>query len=265
MIIQNITPLLKKYKFTLSLLSLSLISFLGLMGMESATAQEFSLNLGEEGSLSGRVIQMLMLMTILSLAPAILIVVTSFTRIIIVLSMLRSAMGTQQTPPNVVLISLALFMTGFIMTPTIKDAYDNGIRPLIEETITEEVAFERTTAPFHAFMIKHVREKDLQLFLDLSRTEVPENKEATPFQVLVPAFMISELKRAFEIAFLIFVPFIVIDLIVASVLMSMGMMMLPPVMISLPFKLIFFVLVDGWNLITGSLIQSFGQGASGGF
>jgi len=265
MTLDKMTALMKKHKLGLTFMCISLISFLALMGMESATAQEFSLNLGEEGSLSGRVVQLLMLMTILSLAPAILIVVTSFTRIVIVFSLLRSAMGTQQTPPNVVIISLALFMTGFIMAPTIKDAYENGIRPLVEETITEEVAFERTTAPFHTFMLKHVREKDLQLFLDLSDTETPADKAATPFQILVPAFMISELKRAFEIGFLIFVPFIVIDLIVASVLMSMGMMMLPPVMISLPFKLIFFVLVDGWNLITGSLIQSFNQGGTGVF
>ncbi|MFC7050511.1 flagellar type III secretion system pore protein FliP [Emcibacter nanhaiensis] len=229
-----------------------------------AEAQQFSMDLGEEGSLSGRVVQLLLLMTVLSLAPAILVVVTSFTRIIIVFSLLRSAMGTQQTPPNVVLISLALFLTGFIMAPTIKDAYDQGISPLINEQITEEEAFDLTVQPFHTFMMRHVREKDLLLFLDLSNTEQPENPAATPLQVLVPAFMISELRRAFEIGFLIFVPFIIIDLIVASILMSMGMMMLPPVMISLPFKLIFFVLVDGWHLIAGSLIQSFNTGLPAG-
>ena len=201
-----------------------------------------------------------MLMTVLSLAPAIIIVVTSFTRIVIVFSLLRNAMGTQQTPPNVVLISLALFMTSFIMAPTLRVAYDNGIAPLIEEQITEEEAFERTTTPFHTFMMKHVREQDLLLFIDLSQIPAPDTAADTPFQVLVPAFIISELRRAFEIAFLIFVPFIIIDLVVASVLMSMGMMMLPPVMISLPFKLIFFVLVDGWHLVAGVLIQSYSQG-----
>ncbi|MCF8474269.1 MAG: flagellar type III secretion system pore protein FliP [Emcibacter sp.] len=248
---------LKKHKFTLSLLGLSLCSFLFILGSQTVFGQELSLNMGEEGTLSGRIVQLLVLMTVLSLAPAIIIVVTSFTRIVIVFSLLRSAMGTQQTPPNVVLISLALFMTFFIMAPTMKEAYDNGIEPLIAEKITEEVAFDNTTKPFHAFMMKHVREKDLLLFLDLSKLPPPEDKAATPFQVLVPAFIISELRRAFEIGFLLFIPFIIIDLVVASVLMSMGMMMLPPVMISLPFKLIFFVLVDGWNLVAGSLIQSF--------
>tara|TARA_B100001939_G_scaffold345686_1_gene362811 strand:+ start:5351 stop:6133 length:783 start_codon:yes stop_codon:yes gene_type:complete len=223
-----------------------------------ALAQQFSLDLGEDGTLSGRVVQLLMLMTVLSLAPAILVVVTSFTRIIIVFSLLRSALGTQQTPPNVVLISLALFMTGFIMAPTLKSAYEEGVSPLIEEQISEEEAFDKITQPFHDFMMRHVREKDLQLFVDLSGREPPADRTSTPFEILVPAFMISELRRAFEIGFLIFVPFIVIDLVVSSILMSMGMMMLPPIMISLPFKLIFFVLVDGWHLIAGSLIQSFG-------
>ena len=262
-------PFLKKHKFTVALLATSLTSFIAILFIlfldsQAVMAQEFSLNLGEEGSMSGRVVQLLMLMTVLSLAPAIIIVVTSFTRIVIVFSLLRSAMGTQQTPPNVVLISLALFMTSFIMAPTMKQAYDTGIAPLIAEQITEEVAFDRTTAPFHAFMMKHVREKDLLLFLDLSKIDPPETAADTPFQVLVPAFIISELRRAFEIGFLIFVPFIIIDLVVASVLMSMGMMMLPPVMISLPFKLIFFVLVDGWHLVAGSLIQSFNQGSPPG-
>ena len=235
-----------------------------ILSSQTVFGQEFSLNMGEEGPLSGRIVQLLMLMTVLSLAPAIIIVVTSFTRIVIVFSLLRSAMGTQQTPPNVVLISLALFMTSFIMAPTMKEAYDNGIAPLIAEQIAEDVAFDRTTAPFHAFMMTHVREVDLMLFLDLSKLDPPQTKADTPFQILVPAFIISELRRAFEIGFLIFVPFIIIDLVVASVLMSMGMMMLPPVMISLPFKLIFFVLVDGWHLIAGSLIQSFNQGPSPG-
>lgn len=227
-----------------------------------ASAQELSLNLGEDFALSGQIVQLLMLMTVLSLAPAILVVVTSFTRIIIVFSLLRSAMGTQQTPPNVVLISLTLFMTAFIMAPTIKEAYDQGVIPLIDELITEEEAYDKITTPFHTFMMSQVREKDLQLFIDLSRSELPAEAADTPIQVLVPAFIISELRRAFEIGFLIFIPFVIIDMIVASILMSMGMMMLPPVLISLPFKLIFFVMVDGWHLLVGSLIQSFGPGAA---
>lgn len=228
-----------------------------------AMAQEFSLNLDEDFALSGQIVQLLMLMTVLSLAPAILVVVTSFTRIIIVFSLLRSAMGTQQTPPNVVLISLALFMTAFIMTPTIEQAYNQGVSPLIDDLITEDEAYDLITAPFHSFMMSQVRVDDLQLFIDLSRSEIPAEASETPIQVLVPAFIISELRRAFEIGFLIFIPFIIIDMIVASILMSMGMMMLPPVLISLPFKLIFFVMVDGWNLIVGSLILSFGAGPPG--
>lgn len=224
-----------------------------------AYPQELSLDMGGEFELSGQIIQILMLMTILSLAPAILVVVTSFTRIIIVFSLLRSAMGTQQTPPNVVLISLALFMTAFIMAPTIESAYNEGVTPLIEDQITEEEAYDKITAPFHSFMMSQVRAEDLQLFIDLSTSELPESSAETPIQVLIPAFIISELRRAFEIGFLIFIPFVIIDMIVASILMSMGMMMLPPVLISLPFKLIFFVMVDGWHLIVGSLIQSFGS------
>ena len=236
------------------------IGGLTLLGTSTAEAQEFTLNLGEEGSLSGRIVQLLMLMTVLSLAPSILIVVTSFTRLVVVLSLLRSALGTQQTPPNIVLISLALFLTGFIMAPTFETAYKDGISPLVNEEISEEEAFDKVSRPFHTFMMKHVREKDLTLFINLSNAEEPETKAETPLHILVPAFMISELRRAFEIGFLLFIPFIVIDLVVSSILMSMGMMMLPPVMISLPFKLIFFVLVDGWNLVAGSLIQSFALG-----
>jgi len=239
----------------------SLLGIFLVISPDLAIAQEFSLDLGEDGTFSGRIVQLLLLLTVLSLAPAILIVVTSFTRIIVVLSLLRNAMGTQQTPPNVVLISLALFLTGFIMAPTMKQAYEEGISPMIEEQISEEEAFDKTTAPFRDFMLKHVREKDLQLFLDMSEAPAPATPEDIQLQVLIPAFMISELRRAFEIGFLLFVPFIIIDMIVASILMSMGMMMLPPVLISLPFKLIFFVLVDGWHLVAGSLIQSFALGS----
>ncbi|PZQ48457.1 MAG: flagellar biosynthetic protein FliP [Micavibrio aeruginosavorus] len=225
----------------------------------TALAQAVTLDLGSEenGTVSGRIIQMVALLTVLSLAPSILIMMTSFTRIIVVLSFLRTAMGIQQTPPNTVMISLALFMTFFIMSPTLKAAYDNGVQPLVNAEIDEMQAFDRTVAPFHEFMMKHVREKDLILFTELSKEGPFENQAAVPLQVLIPAFMISELRRAFEIGFMLFMPFVIIDMVTASILMSMGMMMLPPVMISLPFKIIFFVLVDGWYLICGSLIQSF--------
>ena len=222
-----------------------------------ALAQAITLDLGVDGSMTGRIIQLLALLTVLSLAPSILVVVTSFTRIVVVLSIIRSALGLQQTPPNAVLISLALFLSAFIMTPTLETAYREGIAPLIENEIDESEAFERTIAPVRGFMLRQVREKDLALFMDVADIAVVEKPEDTPLRVLVPAFMISELRRAFEIGFLVFIPFVIIDMVVASLLMSMGMLMLPPVMISLPFKLIFFVLVDGWHLLAGSLVQSF--------
>ncbi len=210
------------------------------------------------GSSTALIVQIVALITILSLAPSILVMVTSFTRIVVVLSFLRSALGVQQTPPNAVLISLALFLTFFIMAPVFEEAYDAGIEPLLNEEIDEMEAFSRTTEPFRDFMLTHVREQDLRLFLDIAEIENVEGPEAVPMQALIPAFMISELRRAFEIGFLLFLPFLIIDMVVASILMSMGMMMLPPVMISLPFKIIFFVLVDGWYLVAGSLVQSFG-------
>ncbi|MFC7331813.1 flagellar type III secretion system pore protein FliP [Rhodocista pekingensis] len=224
-----------------------------------AAAQNFQLDLGEQnGTATGRIIQLVALLTVLSLAPSILIMMTCFVRIVIVLSFLRSAMGTQQVPPNQVLVSLALFLTFFIMAPVMQESYANGIRPLINEDIDELTAFNRAVEPFHGFMMKHVRERDLQLFLDIAKTGPVAAPKDVPLQVVIPAFMLSELKRAFEIGFLVFVPFLVIDMVVASVLMSMGMMMLPPTLIALPFKVIFFVLVDGWYLIVGSLVQSFG-------
>lgn len=243
-------------------LSVSFLAGLTLAGLlfwaAPATAQDISINLGEGGSVTERALQIVALVTILSIAPSILIMVTSFTRVVIVLSLLRTAIGLQQSPPNNVVISLALFLTAFIMAPVFQKAYDEAITPLIAEDIELPEAFNRAAAPFHAFMRQHVREKDLELFQNLSTKEKPETPEDISLAVLTPAFMISELRRAFEIGFLIFVPFVVIDMVVASVLMSMGMMMLPPVMISLPFKLIFFVLVDGWHLVAGSLIKSFG-------
>jgi flagellar biosynthesis protein FliP len=231
---------------------------LALFWTSPGLAQSFNLDLGDGGTSTGRIIQLFILMTVLSLAPSILVMVTSFIRLVVVLSFLRSAIGLQTTPPNTVIVSLALFLTLFIMTPTLETAYREGISPLIENQITETEAFDRSVRPFHAFMMRHVREQDLRLFADIANLPAVEGPEAMPLRVLIPAFMISELRRAFEIGFLLFLPFLVIDMVVASILMSMGMMMLPPVMISLPFKLIFFVLVDGWYLVAGSLVQSFG-------
>ncbi|NWG24100.1 MAG: flagellar type III secretion system pore protein FliP [Pseudorhodoplanes sp.] len=223
-----------------------------------ASAQDISINFGAGGGLTERVIQLIALITVLTLAPSILVMMTSFTRIVVVLSLLRTAIGAGTAPPNAVIVSLALFLTAFVMGPAFQRAYDVGIRPLIANEVTLEQAFERSSGPFKEFMLKNVREKDLKLFMDLSGEPVPAAPEQISLRILVPAFMISELKRAFEIGFLLFLPFLIIDLVVASVLMSMGMMMLPPVVVSLPFKLIFFVLVDGWTLVAGSLVQSYG-------
>ena len=225
-----------------------------------ALAQAITIDLGtgEGGTVTGRVIQLLAILTVLSLAPSILIMMTSFTRIIVVLSFLRTAIGIQQTPPNTVMISLALFLTFFIMAPTFTKAYEEGLQPLINEEIDEITAFERGVEPFKEFMLLHVREADLELFTELGGEGPYAEPMDVPLQVLIPSFMISELRRAFEIGFMLFLPFLIIDMVTASILMSMGMMMLPPVMISLPFKIVFFVLVDGWYLISGSLIQSFG-------
>ena len=222
-----------------------------------ALAQNVTIGFGEGAGVTERAIQIIALITILSLAPSILVMVTSFTRIVVVLSLLRTAIGVQQSPPNAVVVSLALFLTAFVMAPVFQQSYDAGVKPLIEDQIELDQAFERAAKPIQTFMLSHVREKDLALFVDLAGEKLPENPESISLRVLVPAFMISELKRAFEIGFLLFVPFIVIDMVVASVLMSMGMMMLPPIIISLPFKLIFFVLVDGWHLVAGSLVQSY--------
>ena len=225
---------------------------------EAVLSQSLTLDIGEPGgSTTARIIQLVALIAVLSLAPGLLVTITSFTRIVVVLSLLRTALGTQQSPPNVVLISLALFLSSFIMAPTFEQAWKSGISPLIEERIDEKEAFEKTAKPFHDFMLRQVRQKDLELFQDISGAEAGLSNE-TPLQVLVPAFMISELRRAFEIGFLIYLPFVIIDMVVASILMSMGMMMVPPIIVSLPFKLIFFVLVDGWYLIAGSLVKSFG-------
>lgn len=247
-----------RHKGGLNLAACLLLSLIfGFVPLDGA-AQQVSVDLGTEGGLTERLIQIVALISILSVAPSILVMVTSFTRIVVVLSLLRTAMGVQQSPPNSVLISLALFLTAFIMTPTLTKSYTEGIEPLINEEIDTMTAMERAADPIRIFMLTHVREKDLGLFFDLAKKPVPEDANDTPFEVLIPAFMISELRRAFEIGFLLFIPFLIIDMVVASILMAMGMMMLPPIIISLPFKLIFFVLVDGWYLVAGSLVKSFG-------
>ncbi len=225
------------------------------------------------GLVTGRIIQLVALLTVLSLAPGLLIMVTSFTRIIVALAFLRAGLGLQTTPANLIIISLALFMTFFVMQPTLEKAWTEGVRPLMDNRIGEEEAFRRVVAPFRTFMLQHVREKDLALFHDLAEraamppgrpqapraqaAPLPDDPEAVPLRVLVPAFMVSELRRGFEIGFLLMLPFLVIDLIVATIVMSMGMMMLPPTVISLPFKILFFVLIDGWNLLAGGLVRSF--------
>ncbi|MEE8499941.1 MAG: flagellar type III secretion system pore protein FliP [Kiloniellales bacterium] len=245
-----------------SLLGAGLLALLiAALAPEPALAQMLQFDLGDEaaGSTASRLIQLVALLTILSLAPSILVMLTSFTRIVVVLSFLRSALGIQQTPPNSVLISLALFLTAFIMMPTLERVYDQAIQPMVAEEIDELEALDKATTPVRDFMLEHVREQDLKLFLDMADSGPIAAPEETPMRSLIPAFMISELRRAFEIGFLLFLPFIIIDMVVASVLMSMGMLMLPPIMISLPFKLIFFVLVDGWYLVAGSLVQSYGM------
>lgn len=273
-------------KLQLASLSIGLACLLLLLCAPQAFAQSINFDMGNGPSTSAKLIQTVLLITVLSLAPSILVMVTCFTRVVVVLSFLRTALGTQQTPPNVVLISLALFLTMFIMQPTFDIAWENGVRPLMNNQIDEETAFDRTVEPFHDFMLKHTRQKDLDLFVAMSKNgdnagaatakdansaAKPDDKTKNPvaknadgtdkvsIRALIPAFMISELRRAFEIGFLLFLPFLIIDMVVASILMSMGMMMLPPSIISLPFKIIFFVLVDGWYLICGSLIQSYTQ------
>jgi flagellar biosynthetic protein FliP len=204
------------------------------------------------------VIRIMIMMTVLSLAPAILIMMTSFTRIVVVLSFLRQALGTQQMPPNQVIVGLALFLSFFVMAPTFKAVTNDAIDPYLNEKIDQKVAIERAEGPLREFMFNQTREKDLELFLSLSKEAKPNSRAEVPTYVLVPSFVISELKTAFQIGFMIYLPFLVLDMVVASVLMAMGMMMLPPIVISLPFKLLLFVLVDGWELVIGSLVKSFG-------
>jgi len=233
-----------------------------LLGSSQALAQVPSLESlipAGDASAAGRIIQLILVITVLSVAPGLLIMVTCFTRFVVALSFLRSGLGLQTTPANLILISLALFMTFYVMGPTFDKAWQGGLQPLMENKIGEKEAFTRISAPFRAFMRANVRDKDLKLFADLASESlrVRQDDPEIDMRVLIPAFMISELRRGFEIGFLIVLPFLVIDMIVATLTMSMGMMMLPPTVISLPFKVLFFVLIDGWNLLIGGLIRSF--------
>ena len=230
-----------------------------LLGAGAAWAQSINIDLGAGGgaSTTSRLMQVTAIVTVLSLAPSLLVMVTGFTRIIIVLSLLRSALGLQGSPPNIVLVGLALFLTFHVMEPAVDQAWSTGLQPMSEGKLDEMEGLRRTGEPFRHFMLANVRADDLQLFIDLAHFPEPPTADVTPWRALVPGFLVSEMRRAFEIGFLIYLPFLVIDLVVASILMSLGMMMLPPNAISLPFKLIFFVLVDGWRLVAGSLVQSF--------
>lgn len=238
---------------------LSLLLFLALTAFaETLEVPTINLSLSSPETPEALVssINVILMLTILFLAPSLLLMTTTFTRFVIVFGFLRQAMGTQQIPPTQLLVSLALLLTIYVMEPVGLKAYEQGIKPYVAEQIDYETAFERTTEPFKNFMIRNTREKDLALFFRIRKMENPQTIKDVPLSVIVPAFMISELKTAFEIGFLLFLPFLVIDMVVASLLMSMGMMMLPPVMISLPFKILIFVLVDGWNLLIGNMIAS---------
>ena len=234
-----------------------------LLAPSLAWSQSVNIDLGAAGQAgaTGRLVQLTALITVLSIAPSLLVMVTGFTRIVIVLSLLRSAIGAQSTPPNTVLIGLALFLTFFVMQPVLDQAYTTGLLPMTEGRVGELDGLRLAAEPFRHFMAGNVRGSDLQLFLDMAHLPAASTAEDAPWRTLVPAFAIGELRRAFEMGFLLYLPFLVIDMVVGSVLMSLGMMMLPPSGISLPFKLIFFVLVDGWRLVSGGLVQSFGTGA----
>lgn len=243
---------MKKFFILLLFFSASL-----LVGADEIPTINLSLNAPSSPEQLVTSLNLLVVLTVMVLAPSILFVATSFLRLIVIFSFLRQALGTQQTPPNQVLVSLALILTFFIMEPVAKESYDQAIKPYLAQEIGYQEAFEKGVQPFKAFMVRNTREKDLALFFRIRNLENPQTIEDVPLTVAVPAFIISELKTAFQIGFLLYLPFLVIDMVVASVLMSMGMMMLPPVMISLPFKLLVFVLVDGWHLLVGSLVASF--------
>ena len=239
------------------LLLLALVAFLPLPHL--AWAQSVSLDLGAGGGAgaTSRLVQLTALITVLSLAPSLLIMMTAFTRIVIVLSLLRAALGTQGAPPNTVLIGLALFLTFFVMQPVLDQAWNAGLLPMSEGKIGELEGLRLAAEPFRKFMAANVRPADLDLFVNIGKMDPPASIAAAPWRALVPGFVLGELRRAFEMGFLLYLPFLVIDMVVASVLMSLGMMMLPPASVSLPLKLIFFVVVDGWRLVSGSLVQSF--------
>jgi flagellar biosynthesis protein FliP len=251
-----------KYESRSRLLSLIIVGAMTLLVMSPSEAvaagPSVSIDFGADGPKQTAVtIQILILLTVLSLAPALFIMVTSFTRIVIVLAFLRQALGTPTVPPNQVLLSLALFLTMFIMAPVGQAVYTNALQPLMAEQISYEDAWKKGIEPIRNFMLRQVREKDLELFIKLSRMPKPDRVEDVPTQAIIPAFILSELRIAFQIGFLIYIPFLIVDMVVASILMSMGMMLLPPVVISLPFKLILFVLADGWYLVVGSMVRSF--------
>jgi len=227
-------------------------------GISLAQSVNIDLGHGAEAGTAGRLFQLTALITVLSLAPSLLVMVTAFTRIIIVLSLLRSAIGAQGTPPNTIVIGLALFLTFFVMQPTLQTSWDKGISPLMQGQIAEMDGLRATAEPFRSFMVANTRPADLKAFISMAHVQPPQTATETPWRVLVPAFMVGELRRGFEMGFLVYLPFLIIDLVVSSVLMSLGMMMLPPTTISLPFKLLFFVLIDGWQLVAGSLVRSFG-------
>jgi flagellar biosynthetic protein FliP len=240
--------------------------FLALAGLAltSTVASAQTINLDTifpagDASVSGRVVQLLVVMTVLSVAPGLLMMVTSFARFVIALSFLRSGLGLQTTPSNMILVSLALFMTMFVMAPTFQTAWDDGVKPMVENKISQQDGYTRTTAPFRTFMKANVRDKDIAIFQDMAVSRLGEQANVAPddLRVLIPAFMVSELRRGFEIGFLVTLPFLVIDLVVATIMTAMGMMMMPPTVVSLPLKILFFVLVDGWSLLVGALVKSF--------
>ncbi|WP_457596775.1 flagellar type III secretion system pore protein FliP [Hydrogenimonas sp.] len=235
----------------------ALTLFVPLMGAVEIPTVNLSFSAPTEPQQLVNTLNIVILLTLLVLAPSLVLVMTSFLRLIVVFAFLRQALGTQQTPPTQLLVSLALVLTLFIMEPMGKEAYDKGIKPYLDRKIGYEVAFDRSMEPFKRFMLRNTRESDLALFYRIRHLPNPKTEADVTLPILLPAFMISELKTAFEIGFLIFLPFLVIDMVVSSVLMSMGMMMLPPVMISLPFKILIFVLVDGWHLLVGNLVESF--------
>lgn len=245
-------------KFIKILLLTTLLLSIG-ASLSAQTLPKVSVEVGEATDQNdiSTTLQIVIAMTVLALAPSILIMVTCFVRFAVVLAFLRQAIGIQQMPPGQILIALALILTFFVMSPVINKSYNEGIKPYMEEKLEKEEAFDKAIAPFREFMLSQTREKDLALFVEIANIDQPENENEIPLHVLVPGFVISELRTAFQIAFVLFVPFLVIDMVVASVLMSMGMMMLPPIIVSLPFKLLLFVLVDGWYLLIKSMVESF--------